>query len=147
MKLYEAFQDTGFHTALMTTFGVEFEAFESIALSRFRSAACRNVILVCDAGMLGLTLAEGRLPKHAGASYLVSKAHAAGVFHPKVTVQLGRKNGDAQSHCVGRDRARQAGSQHNLQPPRLPMRARRRSRTRSRRKRQFAPHGATFSIR
>ena len=83
MKLYEAFQDKGFHTTIMTIFGVEFDAFESLALSRLRGAACRNVMLVCDAGMLGLALAEtGRLPKSAGSSYLVAKARAAGVFHP-----------------------------------------------------------------
>jgi len=46
MKLYEAFQETGFHTTIMTTFCVEFDAFESIVLSRLRGAECRNVMLV-----------------------------------------------------------------------------------------------------
>jgi hypothetical protein len=68
MKLYEAFQDTGFHTTIMTTFCVEFDAFESIVLSRLRGAECRNVMLVCDADMLGLALAdETNRPKLAGA--------------------------------------------------------------------------------
>jgi hypothetical protein len=94
MKLYEAFQDRGFHTAIVTTFGVDFDAFESIALSRLRGAGCRNVMLACDAGMLGIVLAEaGRSPKFAGASYIVAKARASGVFHPKVIVQVGKDRG------------------------------------------------------
>jgi hypothetical protein len=94
MKLYEVFDDKGFHTTIMTTFGVEFDAFESIVLSRLRDAECRNVMLVCDAGMLGLALADaGRPPKSAGTSYLVTKARAAGVFHPKVIVQIGKNRG------------------------------------------------------
>ncbi|MBB4263754.1 hypothetical protein [Bradyrhizobium sp. CIR3A] len=94
MKLYEAFQDTGFHTTIMTTFCVEFDAFESIVLSRLRGAECRNVMLVCDADMVGLALAEGASPpKFAGANYLLAKARVDGVFHPKVIVQIGKKRG------------------------------------------------------
>jgi len=94
MKLYEAFQDTGFHTTIMTTFCVEFDAFESIVLSRLRGAECRNVMLVCDAGMVGLALAEGaNPPKLAGANYLLAKARVDGVFHPKVIVQVGKNRG------------------------------------------------------
>jgi hypothetical protein len=94
MKLFEAFQHPGFHTAVMTTFGVEFDAFESIALSRMRGAECRNVMLVCDAGMLGLALADAeRPPKFAGTGYLVAKARASGVFHPKIVVQIGKDRG------------------------------------------------------
>jgi hypothetical protein len=94
MKLYEAFQGPGFHTAVMTTFGVEFDAFESIALSRLRGAECRNVVLVCDTGMLALALADPeRPPKFAGTGYLVAKARASGVFHPKIIVQIGKDRG------------------------------------------------------
>jgi len=94
MKLYEVFQDSGFHTTIMTTFCVEFDAFESIALSRLRGAECRNVMLVCDADMLGLALAEeASPPKFAGTNYLVAKARADGVFHPKVIVQIGKNRG------------------------------------------------------
>src|SRR5258706_7141771 len=58
MRLYEVFQDTGFHTTLMTTFCVDFDAFESIVLSRLRGAGCRNVMLVCDADMVSLLRRE-----------------------------------------------------------------------------------------
>jgi hypothetical protein len=94
MRLYEAFQDTGFHTTLMTTFCVEFDAFESIVLSRLRGAGCRNVMLVCDADMVSLALTEGaNPPKLAGTNYLLSKARVDGVFHPKVIVQIGKNRG------------------------------------------------------
>jgi hypothetical protein len=94
MKLYEAFDQEGFHTTVLTTFGVDFDAFESIALNRLRGAGCRNVVLIGDAGMLALALAEGRPPKFAGIGYLVAKSRAAsGVFHPKVIVQLGKNRG------------------------------------------------------
>jgi hypothetical protein len=94
MKLYEAFQDTGFHTTIMTTFCVDFDAFESIVLARLRTAECRNVVLVCDTGMVGLTLGDGASPpKLAGTNYLLAKARAIGVFHPKVIVQIGRDRG------------------------------------------------------
>lgn len=92
MKLYEAFQDTGFHTTIVTTFCVEFDAFESIVLSRLRGAECRNVMLVCDANMAGLALADGaNPPKLAGTNYLLAKARVGGVFHAKVIVQIGKK--------------------------------------------------------
>jgi hypothetical protein len=78
----------------MTTFCVEFDAFESIVLSRLRGAGCRNVVLVCDADMVSLALAEGaNPPKLAGTNYLLSKARADGVFHPKVIVQIGKNRG------------------------------------------------------
>jgi hypothetical protein len=94
MKLYETFQDGGYHTTLMTSFCVEFDAFESIVLNRLRSAGCRNIMLVCDADMLALTLSGGsNNPKHAGSGYLVARASSKGVFHPKVIVQIGRKRG------------------------------------------------------
>ncbi|MGY3396458.1 hypothetical protein ACVWW6_009049 [Bradyrhizobium sp. USDA 3311] len=94
MKLYEAFQGTGFHTTIMTTFCVDFDAFESIVLSRLRGSQCRNVMLVCDANMVGLALADGaNPPKSAGINYLLAKARVDGVFHPKVIVQIGKNRG------------------------------------------------------
>jgi hypothetical protein len=46
MKLYEIFNEGGFHTTIITTFGVQFDAFESIVLNRLRGADCRNVVLI-----------------------------------------------------------------------------------------------------
>ena len=38
MKLFESFSDAGFHSCVVTTFGVDFGAYESIVLSRLREA-------------------------------------------------------------------------------------------------------------
>jgi hypothetical protein len=42
MKLYERFGDKGFHTSFVTTFGIDFDAYENIALSRYRVFAGRG---------------------------------------------------------------------------------------------------------
>ncbi|MCI0755544.1 phospholipase D-like domain-containing protein [Teichococcus vastitatis] len=95
MRLYERLGDTGYHTAIISSFGIDFEAFETIALSRLRGAGCRNVVLIADAAMVGLALNGGSPPpRSAGAHYLLVKASASGgVFHPKIFLQLGRKGG------------------------------------------------------
>jgi hypothetical protein len=94
MKLYERFGDRGFHTCLITTFGVDFGAFESIVLPRLRGAGCFNTALLADNGMLAYAL-EGPnpLPDYAGRHYTVTGIGAEGVFHPKVVLQLGRAGG------------------------------------------------------
>ena len=37
MKLYEAFSARGYHTSLVTTFGIDFDTYESVALPRLRA--------------------------------------------------------------------------------------------------------------
>ena len=64
MILYETLGDRGYHTAILTTFAIDFDAFETLALNRLRGAWCRNVIAIADAGMVGLAL-EG-LPQTLG---------------------------------------------------------------------------------
>jgi hypothetical protein len=94
MKLYEKFGDKGFHTSIITTFGVDFDAYEAIALSRLRGAGSRNNILIVDQRMLSHALGGASLPpQFAGRAYSVSGASANGVFHPKVVLQLGRRKG------------------------------------------------------
>ena len=95
MWLYERLGDTGYHTAIISSFGVDFQAFETIVLSRLRGAGCRNVVLIADSAMVGLALDSGAPPpRSAGTHYLVVKASAnGGVFHPKIFLQLGRKGG------------------------------------------------------
>ena len=91
MKLYEKFGDKGFHTSIVTTFGIDFDAYEAIALSRLRGASCRNNLLVADQRMLSHALGGASLPpQFAGRFYSVSGATAKGVFHPKIVLQLGR---------------------------------------------------------
>ncbi len=94
MKLYERLGEKGFHTSVVTTFAVDFDAYEAIALSRLRGSGCHNNLLIIDRGMLSHALSGASpLPRHAGRFYYVSPASASGVFHSKIFLQLGRKRG------------------------------------------------------
>lgn len=94
MKLYERFGGRGFHTTLITTFGVDFDAFENIVLTRLRGASCFNTALLTDYGMLAYALqGASALPAYAGRHYTVTGIKAESVFHPKIIVQLGSNLG------------------------------------------------------
>lgn len=94
MRLYELFAEPGFHTSISTTFCIDFDAYENIALARLRGGGCRNNIVVADRAMLALALSDGSpLPRHAGRLYTVTGASARSVFHPKIVLQLGRQKG------------------------------------------------------
>lgn len=94
MRLYERFADQDFHTSIATTFGIDFDAYEGVVLPRLRGAGCRNNIVIADGRMLTHALdGASALPRHAGKLYTVAAAHAAGVFHPKLFLQLGRRRG------------------------------------------------------
>lgn len=92
MKLFERFGDKGFHSSIITTFGIDFEAYENIALYRLLGSGCRNNTLIIDKQMLTIALdGTSTLPEYAGRHYTVSGVEAKGVFHPKIILQLGRK--------------------------------------------------------
>lgn len=94
MKLFDCFATKGFHTSIVTTFNVDLNAYESIALARLREAGCNNNIVIADDRMLGFALAPGETrPRHAGRRYSTVGAPASGVFHPKLILQLGRAGG------------------------------------------------------
>lgn len=94
MKLFNYFAAGGFHTSVISTFGIDFDAYEAIALPRLRDAGCNNNVVVADARMLSQALTdEARRPKFAGRRYSVVGAHCAGVFHPKLSLQLGKTSG------------------------------------------------------
>lgn len=97
MKLYEKYSEEGYHSSIASSFNVDFDAYETIVLSRLRGAGCRNNLLLCDSRMVTASL-DGpfRLPRYAGRLYSVSGAQGervGGVFHPKLFVQLGRQKG------------------------------------------------------
>ncbi len=48
MRLYERFADKNFYTSVATTFGVDFDSYEQIALSRLRGAGCRDNLVIVD---------------------------------------------------------------------------------------------------
>src|SRR5215469_12734813 len=94
IKLYDRFNARGYHTSLITSFGVDFDAFESIVLPRLRGAGCFNTALLADRGMLAYALEDAAaLPAYAGRHYTVNGIGAAGVFHAKLVLQLGRNGG------------------------------------------------------
>jgi hypothetical protein len=94
MRLYERFADQGYHTTIMTSFSVDFDAYESIVLPRLRGAGSYNNFLLVDAGMLTDALSgTSAMPKYAGIQYSIFSASAKGVFHPKVVFQVGRDKG------------------------------------------------------
>jgi hypothetical protein len=94
MKLYERFGERGYHTSIITSFGVDFDAYENVVLSRLRGAGCHNNVLLCDSALLTQGLADASsLPRHAGRLYTANGARASGVFHPKLFIQLGRNGG------------------------------------------------------
>lgn len=96
MKLFECFSAPGFHTCMTTTFDLNFEAFESIALTRLREAQSNNIVVIADARMVALGLENGAgRPKYAGRRYSVvdAKVKNGGVYHPKLILQLGRNSG------------------------------------------------------
>ncbi|MDQ6436324.1 hypothetical protein RB623_19880 [Mesorhizobium sp. LHD-90] len=94
MKLYERFADKEFHTSIATSFGIDFDAYENIVLPRLRGAGCRNNIVVADSRMLTHALSgASALPRQAGRLYTVTGTSAAGVFHPKLFLQVGRHRG------------------------------------------------------
>ena len=94
MKIFELLSEPGFHTTIITTFCVDFEAYESIALQRLKRSGCHNNILLVDHRMLTSALEGGfTLPKFSGSRYNVVGVSAKGIFHPKIILQLGRKTG------------------------------------------------------
>jgi hypothetical protein len=94
MRLFSTFSAPGYHTSIVSTFGVDFDAYEAIALPRLREAGCTNNVLVADARMLVQALSDGsHRPKFAGRRYSVVGAQATGVFHPKLVLQLGKTGG------------------------------------------------------
>lgn len=94
MKLFNCFSASGYHSSIITTFGIDFDAYEAIALPRLRDAGCNNNIVVADARMLVQALGDGaHRPKFAGRRYSVVGAQCAGVFHPKLILQLGKASG------------------------------------------------------
>ncbi|ACV33548.1 phospholipase D family protein [Accumulibacter sp.] len=94
MKLFNCFSASGYHSSIITTFGIDFDAYEAIALPRLRDAGCNNNIVVADARMLVQALGDGaHRPKFAGRRYSVVGTQCAGVFHPKLILQLGKASG------------------------------------------------------
>lgn len=93
MRLFDAYDDTGYQSSVCTTFDIDFEAYESVALSRLRGRGCNNNILIADSRMLNNAVDSRKLPRLAGRMYSVVGISPKGVFHPKLLLQIGHKTG------------------------------------------------------
>lgn len=97
MKLYDRFGAKGFHSSFITTFGIDFDAYENVCLNRLRGAGCTNNFILPDSRMLSYALdGASVLPRYAGRLYLASGMNTprGGVFHSKLFLRLGRRSGE-----------------------------------------------------
>ena len=94
MKLRDHLRTPGWHSCLMTGFGIGFDAFEAVALPALESAGCLNIAVLTDGRMLTAALGDPTgLPRHAGRHYSIGGAATGALFHPKLWVQIGREGG------------------------------------------------------
>ncbi|WP_334185493.1 hypothetical protein [Novosphingobium sp.] len=86
-----------FHSAIATSFAVEFAAVEEILLPQLMASGASNLLLIADARMAALALSDGStLPTALGRDYaLHSPSAAEGIFHPKIILQIGRESARA----------------------------------------------------
>src|SRR3546814_1140787 len=86
-----------FHSAIATTFAVEFAAVEEIMLPQLMASGATNLLLIADDRMAAMALSDGsRLPIALGRDYALHSPPASdGIFHPKIILQLGRATGRA----------------------------------------------------
>jgi hypothetical protein len=85
-----------FHTAIATTFSVEFSAFEEIMLPQLMGSGATNVLMIADGRMASMSMSDlSHLPMQLGRDYEMVSPHVLpdGVFHPKIVLQLGRRSG------------------------------------------------------
>lgn len=100
MKYFErlgrrAERSRAFHTAVSTTFSIEFAAYEQIMLPQLIASGASNCLVIADPRMASMSLSGGsRLPEQLGRDYeLFSPPVASGLFHPKIAIQIGRQAG------------------------------------------------------
>ncbi|MBA4090241.1 MAG: hypothetical protein C0494_06575 [Sphingobium sp.] len=86
-----------FHSAIATSFAVEFAAVEEILLPQLMAGGASNLLLITDARMATLALSDGStLPIALGRDYaLYSPPAVGGIFHPKIILQIGRESARA----------------------------------------------------
>ncbi|UCI23512.1 hypothetical protein [Mesorhizobium sp. B2-8-5] len=84
-----------FHTVISITFSIEFAAYEQIMLPQLMTSGATNLLVIADERMVSMSLSDGsQLPVQLGRDYeLFSPPVTAGVFHPKIVLQIGRRAG------------------------------------------------------
>lgn len=93
MRYDKTFRESGYHTALLTTFSFDPSVFENVLLVALRNHGSRNIAVLADRDMLNNTFGEVKLAGRAGSAYHLAKRKVSGAFHPKIVLQLGDREG------------------------------------------------------
>lgn len=88
-----SFRASGYHSAFLTSFSFDPMVFENVVLLNLRRGKCRNISVLADGRMVRKSISEMGAPKLAGLDYHLAQKDVPGAFHPKITIQLGRKTG------------------------------------------------------
>lgn len=100
-----------FDASILTTYNAYLPFYEDVILRRLVASGCQHNILLVDAKDLAQSLASpsGR-PRLAGRAYTLVPMYAAGAFHPKIALLVGKKRARV---FVGSHNATLSGFGHN----------------------------------
>jgi hypothetical protein len=90
-SLFEDFKEGGYHSSILSTFGVDPAFYDASLQLRLRGFGCLNNLLIADAAMLGQALDS--VPEtftHAGRKYLIQPIATPGCFHAKLALRYGK---------------------------------------------------------
>lgn len=100
-----------FEASILTTYNVYLPFYEDVILRRLVSSGCQHNILLADADNLSRSLSAATCrPRLAGRAYTLVPMKAAGAFHPKVALLVGKKRVRV---FVGSHNATLSGFGHN----------------------------------
>lgn len=112
MRYDHQLRETGFHSAIMTTFSFDPIGFENVILTTLKSAQCRNIAVLGDARMINQAMADLGPPSFAGQNYHLAKRSLNACFHPKIVAQFGTQKGRL---LIGSSNLTTAGINGNLE--------------------------------
>lgn len=90
-SLFDDFKEGGYHSSILSTYGVDPAFYDASLQLRLRGLGCTNNLLVADATMLDQAL--NSVPEaftHAGRKYLIEPIVTDGCFHPKLALRYGK---------------------------------------------------------
>ena len=92
-QIFDEIPSGKYHSAILTTYCLDFHFFEEKARRQLQSKGIINISVLADDNMLqtGIGNFTGNL-RHLGKSYTVSPANYAHLFHPKINLFIGKEN-------------------------------------------------------
>ena len=112
MRYDHQFRETGFHSAIMTSFSFDPIGFENVVLTTLKSAQCRNIAVIGDGRMINQASVDLGPPRFAGQNYHLAKRTVSACFHPKIVAQFGTQKGRL---LIGSSNLTTAGINGNLE--------------------------------